>query len=634
MNERQRTTWSFGVRMGASVLVLFGLGLWAGAALAQDPHAGASGANVPDVAPGSASIVGRLEHPDGAARTEGSTILLYALATDGSPGMRSTRADAQGGFSFTQISNAPGITYLIGASYRGVPYGERATFAPGQSEISLVIEVDDPSSDASRVSVASSSLRVEWIGSSLGIEEIHQLDNPDDVVVYVPPGEREGMTPAFRTALPKDAWQVDTALSGVADGYEVEDGELRFWGPIYGGGFELRFRYMVAIPREHDGSIDLYWPLGSGTRDATVAFTPGGLSVSIPGGPGVRSIETAEGPLQTLDVGAIAPGTGIGMHVSLPAMTADRSAVSIPRMDHWLDADDTFLQVNVETYFDVAAGAHLAGHPEDPLLRFELPPGAELLGASVEAEQLGVIPLPDGDLGVLGPLSPGRSGFAYRYRVPVGGAKPKLDIALPAPVGTLNVFIADTGVIIETDQLHRRRPFREGTRVYLHREAFSLEAGEVVSIGLGLIDRGSVDPRAHLFATSAFAALGVWFIVSPLVRRSSTGHGEYERARIRSERDIVYQAIRDLEHDHETGKIETGEYEAMRTELRGRAVELIQREKDAEAGITAEPAAASAETSAEKSEGFCVQCGAALQADWRFCANCGAPNPASGEAQT
>jgi hypothetical protein len=620
--------------------------LFAAPAVAQNPHQGMGQGEVSDVPPGPASIIGQLSHPDGNDLTEGATVVLYALASDGSPGMRTTHVDITGGFSFSQISNASGITYLIGASYRGVPYGERATFEAGQSELRVEIEVDDPSTDASRVTVSSSSLRLEWIGSSLGVEEIHQLDNPDDVVVYAAPNEREGAKPAFRTKLPAGAERIDTSLSGVSAGYETGDGELRFWGPIYGGGFELRFRYLIPIPRDHTGAIDLRWPLDMGSRDATVVFPPGGPTVSVTDAPRDRGIETGEGTLRSIDLGPVIRGRGIEMAVSLPAMSTDRSAISIPRLDYWLDADDTFLQVNVEANFEVAPGAHLAGRPDAPLLTFALPPGAEVLGASSEAQDLGVIPLEDGNLGVLGPLSPGKSGFAYRYRVAVQNGRPALDIVSPAAVGTLNVLIADNGVVIDTERLHRRRPFRQTTRVYLHREAFAVEEGEVVSIALDLIDRGRVDPRVHLFATSAFAALGVWFMVSPLARRSAAGRGEYERARIRSEREIVYQAIRDLEHDNETGKIETDEYETMRADLRTRGLELLQREKDATSSAApadAEPAkqapatqgaGALGQAPAAQGAGFCVQCGTALAPSWRFCANCGAGRPGAGETPT
>ncbi len=614
----------------AAVLIV-ALLLLATPSIAQNPHRGIGDAEVNDVPPGPASITGQLNHPGGNDLTEDATIVLYALAIDGSPGMRTTHADITGGFSFNQISNASGITYLIGVSYRGVPYGERATFEAGQSELQIEIEVDEPSNDASRITVANSSLRLEWIGSSLGVEEIHQLDNPDDVVVYAPPNERRGATPAFRTKLPAGAERIDTSLSGVSNGYDTSDGELRFWGPIYGDGFELRFRYLIPIPRDHSGTIDLRWPLDMGSRDATVVFPPGGPTVSVADGPRDRSIETGDGTLRSLDLGPVARARGVEMDVALPAMSTDRSAISMPRLDYWLDADDTFLQINVEAHLEVAPGAHLAGRLDAPLLTFAMPPGAELLGASPEAQDIGVIPLEDGNLGVLGPLSPGKTGFAYRYRVAVKNGRPELDIVPPVAVGTMNVLIADTGVVIHTDRLHRRRPFRQTTRVYLHREAFALDEGEVVSIALDLIDRGSIDPRAHLFATSALAAFGVWFIVSPLARRSSSGRGEYERARIRSEREIVYQAIRDLEHDHETGKIEAEEYETMRAELRSRGLALLQREKDTTSGARPADEAPATPAPSAQGDGLCVQCGTTFQAGWRFCANCGATRPGDEE---
>jgi len=626
--RRGRLAW------GIASTLLFCLLLPAHDARAQNPHQALGPDDVSDVPPGNATIVGLLSHPDGPESTEGSTVILYSLAADGRPGLRNVRADARGHFRFENLSNASGITYLIGASYRGVPYGKRVVFPAGQSEIALVIDVEDPSLDTSTIRVGASSLRVEWIGAQLGVEEIHQLENPGQAVVYVPPEQRAGKAAAFRVTLPDNVSGLDTSLSGVTEGYQVRGRELLFWGPIYVGGLELRFRYLLPIARPHTGDLSLRWQLDSGSSDVTLLHPPGGPHLEVTGVAPGPNVDLADFSLRSLALGRVPPGGTIDARVSLPEMSSDSAGIEISRSDVWIDADDTFMQVNIETQMQIAPGAHLTGSPSDPLLSFQLPDAAELLGASPDAQRLGLVPLGDGDLGVIGPLSPGNQSFAFRYRVPVEAGRPRLDLELPGAVGTLNVLIADTGVVIDTDRLHRRRPFRQGTRVYLHREAFSIDPDEVISIGLELIDRGAVSPNTQLFATSAFAAVGVWFIVSPLTRRQRNRGAVYERARIRSERDIVYQSIRDLEHDFETGKIEQTQYQVMHQELRTRGLELLQRERDA-GRATAMPGAVSAPASNPAPAARCSACGVELQADWRFCAGCGAPRnrqPGTAEA--
>jgi hypothetical protein len=599
--------------------------LFAGsAAFAQNLQQGPGAEqSMPDVQPGAAAIYGQLRHPAGPDKTEGSTVILYSLAPDGSPGVRTTEADGNGRFAFEALSGAVGITYLVGASYQSIPYGKRVVFAPGQTELTMILEVDDPVSDRSRIKVGDSSLRLEWIGASLGIEEVHQLSNSGEAVVFVPPEMRAAAGPIFRARLPKGATQVDTSLIGIAEGYVVEDEELKFYGPVYAGGLELIFRYAVPIRREKNTAgqdeMSLTWELDSGSTQATLLYPATGPVLSVPGLSRGQNIVLEERTYHSIDAGKAAPGTEIKASVALPAISGDRSAISIPRTDYWLDADDTFLQVNVEMNLVIAPGTQLAGTREDPLLTFELPDESEFLGYAQQAQSIGLFRTASGDLGVTGPLSPGNVNISFRYRMAVADEKPEIDLHFPVAVDVLNVLIADTGVAIETDRLHRRRPFREGPRIYLHREAFSVEPGEVISIGLGLLDSGSLGRTSNLFATSLFAGLGAWFIVAPLVRVRRTSVGEFEQSRIRSERELVYHAIRDLEHDYETAKIEEAEYTTMRAELRDRGIALLKAARDVTEPVVETDGPATAPVPA-----FCSGCGTQLEATWQFCAKCGA----------
>jgi hypothetical protein len=627
LRERNPTNVSWTRCLLASLSLLVAL-VAASHAFAQAAADGVDGpGDIQDIPPGNASILGQLVHPGGNAKTLGATIVLYSLAADGSPGARTTEADASGEFAFLDLSNASGITYLVGASYKSIPYGKRVVFEPGQSELAVTIDVEDPVEDSSQISVGDSSLRLEWIGASLGVEEVHQLANPGSHVVFVSPENREGKRPAFRTTLPKGYSRLDTTLSGIAEGFEVNGDELIFWGPIYAGGLELRFRYLLPIDQTPTADMSLRWQLDSGSEQASLLFPPEGPTLSLDGRSRSADITLGERLFHTIDLGRANPGQSFDVAISLPEMSNDRSAIKIPRADFWLDADDTFMQVSVEINLVVAQGAHLTGSAEAPLLTLVMPTAAEFLGYSQESQNIGLMPLHDGNLAVIGPLSPGNSNVAFRYRLPVRNGKPEIDLHFPAAVDVINVLIADTGVAIETDRLHRRRPFRQGSRVYLHREAFAIEEGEVINIGLSLIDRASAGRNTYIFATSMLAALGAWFIVSPLVGGRRASAREFEQARIRSERELVYQAIRDLEHDFETAKIEDGEFQTMRGELVARGVTLLAQERDAKAG---KPEPAVPNTSAAQ-DAFCTGCGSKLDAAWKFCASCGADT--TGQAQ-
>ena len=150
----------------------------------------------------------------------------------------------------------------------------------------------------------------------------------------------------------------------------------------------------------------------------------------------------------------------------------------------WLELDDASLEVSADLQLEVAGPIAWPAPRRLRLLHLELPPGAEFSGLSPETQRLGAAIGKQGGLDILGPIAPGEARIAFGYRLPVehAAAATELDIAFSAPVDQLNVLIADTGVVVENDRLHRRRPFRSGTRIYLHREAFQVEPGEVIEL--------------------------------------------------------------------------------------------------------------------------------------------------------
>jgi len=567
------------------------------------------------------------------------TVALYALQPDGTPGVGSTRTAADGSFEFTGVSSDPAIVYLVGVRYELVPYGERTAFVPGQPVVDLMLPVKRPTTDASGVEVLESSLRIESRGTRLTVEETHRLTSAGARPVYVPEGGRSGTPAPFRTSLPAGALDFQAGVFNATEGFEQDGDALRYWGPIYEGEQELRYAYQLAIPNGASVvGLTRRFPQGTG-RVRVLTPEPG---------PRVESSDLVAGTpvdvdgrkLAVHESGAREPGSTVRLAVHVPETSSDPSQLSLGLAELAIELDDTVLEVTHSQRIEVAEGAHLAGRPGSPLLRFDLPVQAELVGLSTDAQQLGVSAVDgpvDRAIEVYGPLGPGSHDVAFRYRLPASGGSARLDLQFPLTVPSLLLRAADTGLLIESDRLHRLRPQAIGTRTWMLREAFHVEPDEVVSVRFEALDQSGPSQLAGVFFVVVASAFVLLFVVGPLRQSRRVARAESEdRAGLAHERDLVYATIRDLDHDFETGKLAEDDYQRIRSELRARAVELMRQEKQAARAVApvARAAAAAAPGAHALPTGrFCPACGGAVDADWRFCSHCGgtlAPAPASG----
>jgi hypothetical protein len=209
----------------------------------------------------------------------------------------------------------------------------------------------------------------------------------------------------------------------------------------------------------------------------------------------------------------------------------------------------------------------------------------------------------------------------------VRGALPRVELSFSRPVATLNLLIADTGLAVHSDRLHRRRPFKSGTRLYLHRQAYQIDPDEVVSASLKPLQRRGMTRNVAVAGMIALTALATWFIVAPL-RRTIVDEDDSQNQALTNlalERENVYDSIRDLQADFEMGKIDAEDYERIQKELRSEAVELLRRARAREAApaaATAAPVAAAPGNEGE-SHSACPACQGQLDPSWRFCSHCG-----------
>jgi len=638
-----RETKSASPRRGAFQLIgALALCLWmvTGAALAQAPgHVTTPGDEVPPLPKGDGLLRGQVVHPSGPGEAANLPIALYALQPDGSPGIGQTQTDAEGRFRFEDISSAAGVIYLLGTRYAEVPFGHRFAFEDGQREVDVVIELDELTTDAAEIAVVRSVIALDWVGSQLLVQESHHLLNTGEQVVFVPEAQRSGHMPALRAQLPPDHSEFNDGQNGLGGGL-VRDGDaLSYWGPVYPGPQEVRYRYLLSaedtLAAGDAAKSGLSWtarfPSGTGSVQVLTAQNGPGLTAA---GLVARDepVQIDASSYQAWEGGALPAGGSLDLAISLPESSTDTSALRIARADFWIDHDDAAMRVTADYQLHVDGDTNIVAPEGEALVHLPMPEGAEFLGLSGAAAALGVAPAAGGGLEIRGPLPPGTSAFGYKYRAPADAAGiSHLDLHFGRPVDLLNLLVADNGVIVESERLHRRRPFRQGTRTYLHNEAYQVSPAEHVAIQLRPLDRDAMPQAVAIAGGLVLAALSALFLIAPLRETRDAGQVPAPPpSTLGWERENIYESIRDLQHDFDTGKIEAADYERMKSELRADAVALLRQQRakeEAEADVSAEPAPAPGGATAGKAA-FCTQCGERLQADWRFCAGCGQAMPA------
>ena len=602
--------------------------------------------DVPDVPAGPATLRGEVIHEQDPARAGGVEVLLYALPSGGSPGLRRTTTDAQGHFAFEHISNDPQVSYLVGARYAGIPFpGRRVSFAAGEAEQRAAIRIGEATEDASAVSVAESQIRLGWQGARIGVDEVHQLENHGARTVYVPAARRQsadGATsapPLFETRLPSGAEGFGTPLGVAPEGLVHAGDQVRFYGPLYPSGWDaalgpdqgLSFHYTLPVPTDaaHGGKaarVQIRKAFPSGARRLVVTVPAGGPELHLAGAREEKAPK-AEGETEAQRrwvVDGVAPGATLALALELPPTRSAPEALALDETRIFLELDDTALQVREEHHFKVDGDLPIVGAPGQPLLKLPLPPGAADLRFDRDAFAWGLSADGEGGVEIDGPLPPGENDLELAYQLPLPRPGEGIDFerSFGRSLPLLSLYVADTGLRTESQRLHRRRPVATSDRTYLHLEAFEVEPGEAVRVQLDPLQRGAGLRRSAAIALVALAvALGVGFLVAPLRGRPSERAGEDDALddAAHREREAVYAALRDLEHDHETAKVSEEDYAAMRQELRARAALLI-REEQRGAARAPRPLPASPVAPPR----FCTACGHPVRAGDRFCAQCGA----------
>jgi len=610
-------------RLHISLFVALLLG-WAvsSIAVAQMPHqvtAPEGSVGPPD--PGVGSIRVRILPAKPGDDVAGLPVVLYALQPDGRPGLVSGDTNASGEFIFKNLNNSPDVTYLIGTRKDEVPFGRRMTFLSGEIEAVTEVQLQSVKDDASQIQVSQTLWLLDWIGSQLLVQVSQQITNSSDHVLYVKEEERKNRDPLFEVRLPPTLTEFLGASENLLQAEANETGPVYSFGPFYPGDQEIRYGFL-AESREQDGVVEIQQTLPLGTAQAAVLLASGmepplGSAWTDTG----ENVVIGEESYRRFEAPAIEPGGSQVFAFQPPPSSSDSSALRVTRADYWIDHDDTEIRVNANLQLDVASPFRLMAGENESLLHIDLPEGAEFQGLTVGTSALGVVPSEKGGLEVKGPLPSGPSSLGYRYRLAVR-PDTELNLSVSKEVDMLNVLVADNGVIIESERLHRQRPFKQGTRFYLHRQAYRVNPEENISIRLTPIGSSGLSQNGARIAALVAGGLAAIFLVAPLRTRRKEPLVEDESTSLTRERESIYESIEDLQNDLETGKIEEADYKALHAELHASAVQMLRQEQS-----LAQPETVPGKTSAIQSQpdAICPQCKARAQAGWRFCAQCGAP---------
>jgi len=609
----------FGLLLLSTPVALPAAGQGGPAAAAPDPHAGLGESGIPDVPAGPGTIRGRVVHALRPDAVSDLPVVLYALPHGGAPGLRGATTDTNGEFVFENLAVDPDTAYLVGVRFAGIPFGMRTAFPEGESERRIEVSVSDPTDEVGEVEIGEVKIRIERGCDDLRVIETLDVRNPTQRVFFVPEALRPDHPPIAEMLLPEGASEVQVPFGSFPQGLDQDGRRLRFWGPLYPGGQEIEFGYGLAAGGE-TRTLERGFPLGA---ERVVVMTP--AAGPAPEGEGLHDAgetQLADQPYHTAVAEDLAPGTELAFRIGALERSDADTGVSLVEARMWLELDDAALVVDERYAIENPTGGPVGGVGAAPLLCIPLPAGAEALRFSQSAMSMGLSRDPSGSLAVSGPAPPGDSTVALRYLLPVESERVVFERRFEQPVPLLAILVADTGLVADSERLHRLRPVRTEDRTYMHLEAFEIEPGETVSLGLDPLPA----PRAiskwqAALLVGAMSIAAIAFLAVPL----GGGPRASEREGVpphRAERESVLEALRDLDHDHETGKISEDDYQSDRLALQARAAAMLRAEDAARANRDAAPAPEA-----------CPSCGVKIEAEWRFCASCGAVVAASSRAE-
>ncbi len=289
-----------------------------------------------------------------------------------------------------------------------------------------------------------------------------------------------------------------------------------------------------------------------------------------------------------------------GLAVSSQRFFVERGEAGTYHVTQTLTAKNPSLQVIAPAETDPPAlrASLLPGHGEIETRFGGLPEGATQNGDTLELR---------------GPFFPGDYELRISYEVDAGGRVLESALELLDGAEQLELWVRDDGVEIDAGPLHSARATRTEEGFYQRFLGFDLAPGTRIPFRVAARPPpgpGAIWPQVTLaFALSLGLAYGVG---QPVTRRERPVDEPGESAASREKR-ALFAALRDLEHDFETGKLSQADHDRLREELRSDALRALARlEREPEGAASRAPRTCSCGRTAGPGDRFCADCGKAL----------------------
>ena len=292
----------------------------------------------------------------------------------------------------------------------------------------------------------------------------------------------------------------------------------------------------------------------------------------------------------------------------------DPSTIRLDRIRIFLEREaDTFRWDQVVDITNTGDRVVALGADAPPALRIALAAGHGELRTPTGLTPSG-FELRGDQLELRGPIFPGPRELRFSYDLP---ARPDLraELFFPDGVPSLELYVRDDRFAIDVRPLHSARVSRDGDgAVYQRFLGFDLAPGSRIPLAIAPLPPvpagGSL---ATALAAAAIAGALLFFVGRP-VTMAIADHGEAREDAATLEKEALFAALRDLEHDFDTGKLSTADRDRLRDELRRDTLAALARTSGSASGPA--PAAprhcAGCGRDADPGAKFCAECGSAL----------------------
>ncbi|HEU0169424.1 MAG TPA: hypothetical protein VFS62_16730 [Chloroflexota bacterium] len=281
-----------------------------------------------------------VEKTAGATLQSGAKAYLYKLSDASEPSQAGqTDVDASGHFQFTFVETDPANNYEVGVQYEGAPYfSDKITFAAGETTRQLSLDVYEPGSDDSTLSMATTSLLIEpdTGNHDLVVLELNSIVNSSDRTFIPSTTPRNGgPPPLLRFSLPPNATDL-TPGDGLTqdDVLQINTG-FGAMIPIAPGSHDVGFTFRQAYQTSGSKfSLNVLYP----TKSFRVLMPADGGQVSSPQLQRLQDQNIGGKQYRLLSATNLAPNTPISLSFSGLPGVSPLAELSQPEALPWLAA--------------------------------------------------------------------------------------------------------------------------------------------------------------------------------------------------------------------------------------------------------------------------------------------------------